>query len=237
MVILRTVSVHWWKCQSVFIFWPCLHVIPKSQDTHKKTHGKNDQGCIYLIKTTEINVKNYYNFKDLVSFWIYFKNYFIYVIKAEFPASLLQSSVSHDLQKSASLLQSSVSHDLQKSASLLQSSVSHDPSEITLIYWFAAHETFLAMLKTVVLLNILVKTLLTNIIKVSSLLNKRLIYTQNCPNFWTQLLFAENSSLKSIRSIFKILCKSVFTCCTLLTSINSAMCFYFNAREKVLGHE
>ncbi len=27
------------------------------------------------------------------------------------------------------------------SASLLQSSVSHDPSEIILIWWFAAHET------------------------------------------------------------------------------------------------
>ncbi len=29
------------------------------------------------------------------------------------------------------------------SASLLQSSVSHDPSEIILIYWFAAQETFM----------------------------------------------------------------------------------------------
>jgi len=29
------------------------------------------------------------------------------------------------------------------SASLLQSSGSHDPSEITLIWWFAAEETFL----------------------------------------------------------------------------------------------
>jgi len=29
------------------------------------------------------------------------------------------------------------------SASLLQSSVSHDPSEITLIWWFDAQETFL----------------------------------------------------------------------------------------------
>ncbi len=28
------------------------------------------------------------------------------------------------------------------SASLLQSSVSHDPSEIRLIYWFGAQETF-----------------------------------------------------------------------------------------------
>ncbi len=32
------------------------------------------------------------------------------------------------------------------SASLLQSSVSHDPSEIILIYWFAAQETFLLLL-------------------------------------------------------------------------------------------
>ncbi len=41
------------------------------------------------------------------------------------------------------------------SASLLQSSVSHDPSEIILIYWLAAQETFflLLMLKMVVLLN------------------------------------------------------------------------------------
>ncbi len=45
--------------------------------------------------------------------WIYSKMYFISVIKAEF------------------------------SASLLQSSVSHDPSEIILICWFAAQKTFL----------------------------------------------------------------------------------------------
>ncbi len=32
------------------------------------------------------------------------------------------------------------------SASLLQSSVSHDPSEIILIYWFAAQETFLIII-------------------------------------------------------------------------------------------
>jgi len=42
------------------------------------------------------------------------------------------------------------------SASLLQSSVSHDPSEIILTWWFAAQETFLIiiMLKPVVLLRI-----------------------------------------------------------------------------------
>ncbi len=33
------------------------------------------------------------------------------------------------------------------SASSLQSSVSHDPSEIILIYWFAAQKTLLSMLK------------------------------------------------------------------------------------------
>jgi len=32
------------------------------------------------------------------------------------------------------------------SASLLQSSVSHDPSEITLIWWFTAHESFLTII-------------------------------------------------------------------------------------------
>ncbi len=48
--------------------------------------------------------------------WIYCKTSFISVIKAEF------------------------------SASLLQSSVSHDPSEIILIYWFAARETFLIII-------------------------------------------------------------------------------------------
>ncbi len=46
------------------------------------------------------------------------------------------------------------------SASLLQSSVSHDPSEINLIYWFAAQETFLiiiSVIKTVVLLHFFVE--------------------------------------------------------------------------------
>ncbi len=32
------------------------------------------------------------------------------------------------------------------SESLLQSSVSHDPSEIIIIYWFAAQETFLIII-------------------------------------------------------------------------------------------
>ncbi len=46
------------------------------------------------------------------------------------------------------------------SASLLQSSVPHDPSEIILIYWFAAQEKFLiivSVIKTVVLLHIFVE--------------------------------------------------------------------------------
>ncbi len=48
--------------------------------------------------------------------WIYYKIQFIPLIKAVF------------------------------SASLLQSSVSHDPSEIILIYWFPAQETFLIII-------------------------------------------------------------------------------------------
>ncbi len=47
------------------------------------------------------------------------------------------------------------------SASLLQSSVSHDPSEINLICWFGVQETFFLLsstLKTIVLHNILVET-------------------------------------------------------------------------------
>jgi len=48
-------------------------------------------------------------------------------------------------------------------ASQLQSSVSHDPSDIILIWWYAAQKHFilLSMLKTVaVRLNILMETLL-----------------------------------------------------------------------------
>ncbi len=49
------------------------------------------------------------------------------------------------------------------SASLLQSSVSHDPSEIILICWFAAQETFIINIiiiinVTVVLVHIFVET-------------------------------------------------------------------------------
>jgi len=61
-------------------------------------------------------VKYYYNLNELFSILIYFKcNLFLWC-KAEF------------------------------SASLLQSSVSHDPSEIILICWFAARETFLIII-------------------------------------------------------------------------------------------
>ncbi len=45
-------------------------------------------------------VKYYYHLNIQFSVWIYCKMYFIAVIKAVFSASLLQSSVSHDLQKS-----------------------------------------------------------------------------------------------------------------------------------------
>ncbi len=47
-------------------------------------------------------VKYYFNSKQLFSMWIYCKMYYISVIKAVFSASLLQSSVSRDLQKSFS---------------------------------------------------------------------------------------------------------------------------------------
>ncbi len=71
------------------------------------------QGCIYLIK-----IRKYYETllqsKTNVFFFNLFVKYNLFLwCKAEF------------------------------SASLLQSSVSHDPSEIILICWFAAQETFL----------------------------------------------------------------------------------------------
>ncbi len=40
------------------------------------------------------------------------------------------------------------------SASLLQSSVSHDPSEIMLICWFAAQETFIIIIIIIIIINI-----------------------------------------------------------------------------------
>ncbi len=61
-------------------------------------------------------MKYYYSLNELFSMWMYFKMPFIHVTKAEF------------------------------SASLLQSSVSHDSSEIILIFWFAALETFLIII-------------------------------------------------------------------------------------------
>ncbi len=54
---------------------------------------------LFDLKYSKI-VKYYYNLKQLFSMWIYIKLSFISVIKAVFSASLLQSSVSHDLQKS-----------------------------------------------------------------------------------------------------------------------------------------
>ncbi len=38
------------------------------------------------------------------------------------------------------------------SASLLQSSVSHDPSEIILISWFAAQETFIIIIIIIIII-------------------------------------------------------------------------------------
>jgi len=56
-----------------------------------------------------------------------------------------------------------VIHSCQFPASLPQSSVSHDPSEIILIWWFVAKETFIVIninVKTVVLLHIFVDSLI-----------------------------------------------------------------------------
>ncbi len=66
---------------------------------------------MYLIKIKLI-VKYYYNLKWMFSILLCFKNNLSLWHNAEFSASLLQSSVSHDL------------------------------SEIISIYWFAAQETF-----------------------------------------------------------------------------------------------
>ncbi len=59
--------------------------------------------------------------------------------------------------------------------SLLQSSESHDPSEVILIYLFGAQKTFLTlMLKTIVLLDIFVETVIIFSFFQDSLLNKML---------------------------------------------------------------
>jgi len=56
------------------------------------------------------------------------------------------------------------------SASLLQSLVSHDPSEIILKWWLVLkkHLLFLSMLKTIVLLNVYVETVIHFILEVLS---------------------------------------------------------------------
>ncbi len=105
------------------------------------------QGCIYLIKNTVKRVKlwniitisnNYFQFEYIVKC-----NLFLWC-KAEY------------------------------SASLLQSSVSYDPSEIILIWWFTAQDTFLIIIivETVVLLHISVKIVIYtgagHIIRISS---------------------------------------------------------------------
>ncbi len=59
------------------------------------------QGCIYLNKNTVKTVMwNIITILNNCFLCEYVKMYFISVIKAVFSASLLQSSVSHDLQKS-----------------------------------------------------------------------------------------------------------------------------------------
>ncbi len=75
------------------------------------------QGCIYLINNIvkNCNIVKYYSLKELFSIYIVKYNWFLWC-KAEF------------------------------SASLLQSTVSHDPSEIILICWFAAQGTFLIII-------------------------------------------------------------------------------------------
>jgi len=56
-------------------------------------------GCIYLFKKLFLHryIVNYYcHLNELFSIVIYSKMYFFSVIRAEFSASLLHSSVSHD---------------------------------------------------------------------------------------------------------------------------------------------
>ncbi len=57
------------------------------------------QGCIYWNKNSNI-VQYYSNNKKKSFLFLCFEMSFISVIKAVFSASLLQSSVSHDLHKS-----------------------------------------------------------------------------------------------------------------------------------------
>ncbi len=75
------------------------HFVDEYDPTIEVHHYVHYQSCIYLIKDTEenCNIAKYdNNLKYLFSVLIYFKMSFISVIKAEFSASLLQSSVSHD---------------------------------------------------------------------------------------------------------------------------------------------
>ncbi len=58
-----------------------------------------------------------------------------------------------------------------KAESLLQSSVSYDPSEINLICWLAAQETFIIIInvKKVVLLHIFVETVILDEVEQNSI--------------------------------------------------------------------
>ncbi len=107
------VRFHWPWAQSIayttgqkFRIITFFNAFEKSPRLHLfgEKYGKNN------------NIVKYYNLKYLFFFWIYFKMKCIPVIKAEFPASLLQSSVSHD------------------------------PSEIILRWWFGAQDFFLEYL-------------------------------------------------------------------------------------------
>ncbi len=83
-LFLHNTNTHYWAkaCGKSLFCSSRLHVIDQ----------KYSKNC---------NTVKYYNkFKITVSVRIYSKMSFIYLIKAVFSASLLQSSVSHDLQKS-----------------------------------------------------------------------------------------------------------------------------------------
>ncbi len=103
-------------------FYDTLQFISLGLVRCKKSH--TNKGCIYLrLKKSEISntVKRYYNLKTALQFKYssQFKTVFLY-LKFLF-ISVTKSSFSL----------------------LLQSSVSRDPSDIILICWFGAQETFI----------------------------------------------------------------------------------------------
>ncbi len=90
------------------------------------------QSCIYLIKNSCM-LKYYYKSKYIFSIWIYFEKCHLF------------------LWRKASL---------GFSASLFQSSVSHDSSEIILICWFAAQETFMIIINIEKKIVVVVETMI-----------------------------------------------------------------------------